>query len=105
MTWKLWLDDLSDTIKPPPDDSWIIARSSAEAKEVIDKDGPPCYISFDFDLGVDANGENDSAEHVYKYLYAQHPDADIEYDIHSENCMGWGLIQSYMDSWKRSKSL
>ncbi len=105
MTWKLWLDDLSDTIKPPPDDSFLIARSSAEAISIIDKEGPPCYISFDFDLGVDANGENDSAERVYKYLSNHFYDSDIEYDIHSENCMGWGLIQSYMDSWKRSKSL
>jgi len=100
MTYKLWLDDLADTIKPPPDKTWVVARSSGEARNHIDKHGPPSYISFDYDLG----GE-DTAELVYKYLYDKYPDADIAYDIHSENCMGWGLIQSYMDSWKRSKDL
>lgn len=99
-SWKLWLDDLADTVKPPPDNSWIVARSSAEAKSYIDKLGPPSYISFDFDLG-----DGDTAEHVYKYLYTHYPNADIDYDIHSENNQGWKLIQSYMDSWKKSKSL
>ncbi len=100
MSWKLWLDDLSDTVKPPPDKSWVIARSSEEALSQIDEHGPPSFISFDFDLGGD-----DTAELVYKALFDKYPDADIEYDIHSENVAGQKLIQSYMDSWKRSKSL
>lgn len=100
MAWKLWLDDLSDTIKPPPDATWMVARTSEEALSLVDKLGPPSYISFDFDLGGD-----DTAEVVYKALYEKFPDADIDYDIHSENVAGQKLIQSYMDSWKRSKTL
>lgn len=98
MDWKLWLDDLVDTVRPIPDDSYTPARSSKEAIELINKMGPPSYISFDFDLGGD-----DTAEIVYKYLGENHYDAEIDYNIHSENVMGQKMIQSYMDSWKKSK--
>ena len=100
MIWKMWLEDLADTIKPPPDDTWVVVRSSQEAITAIDVLGPPSYISFDFDLG-----EDDTAERVYKHLFEFYPDADIEYDIHSENIAGQKMIQSYMDSWKKSKSM
>jgi hypothetical protein len=98
MSWKLWLDDQVDTVRPIPNDSFIPARSSKEAIDLIEKLGPPSFIDFDFDLG---NG--DTAEVVYKYLGENYYDHHIDYAIHSENVMGRKMIQSYMESWKKSK--
>lgn len=101
MTYKLWLEDLADTIKPAPDATWKVARSSAEAIEILKEHGVPSFISFDFDLG-----ENDTAEVYYKYLAENYYDSKVpDYEIHSENNQGWNLIQSYMESWRKSQEM
>lgn len=99
MSYKLWLEDLADTIKPAPDATWKVARSSAEAIAILKEHGVPSFISFDFDLG-----ENDTAEVYYKYLAENYYDSEVpDYEIHSENNQGWKLIQSYMESWRKSQ--
>lgn len=101
MSYKMWLEDLADSIKPPPDDTWIVARSSAEAMAHIDRLGPPSYISFDFDLGAD-----DTAENVINYLTSNHFDNEVpSYDIHSENVCGQKIILSKMESWIKAQKL
>jgi hypothetical protein len=40
---------------------------------------------------------------ICKWLANNFFDADIEYDVHSKNPIGRKNIQSFMDSWKRSK--
>lgn len=49
MNWKLFIDD----IKNPPDNDWIIARTSQKAIQLIKSLGFPTHISFDHDLGKD----------------------------------------------------
>lgn len=106
MSYKLWLEDLADTIKPAPDDTWKVARSSAEAIALLKELGVPSFISFDFDLGLLANGDEDTAEKYYKYMAENYYDSEIpDYEIHSENTQGWKLIQSYMESWRNSQSM
>lgn len=101
MSYKLWLEDLADTIKPPPDKSWKVARTSSEAIAIVKEFGLPSFISFDFDLG-----ENDTAEIFYKYMGENHTDSKVpDYEIHSENNQGWKLIESYMESWRKSQEL
>lgn len=100
MSYKLWIEDLID-LKPPPDNTWKIARSSQEAIDIINEFGVPEFISFDFDLG-----DGDTSEAIYKYLGNHFYDKEVpDYDIHSENNQGWKMIQSYMDTWKKSKEI
>jgi hypothetical protein len=106
MSYKLWLEDLADTIKPAPDATWKVARSSAEAIEILKEHGVPSFISFDFDLGLLSNGENDTAENYYKFMAENYYDSEVpDYEIHSENTQGWKLIHSYMESWRQSQAL
>ncbi len=110
--WKLWLDDDAgkglDPFRDPPEVDgmdWHVAHTSLEATKLIDRLGPPCYISFDHDLGVLPDGSEDTAMHVIRHLTDHYYDADVSYDVHSKNGPGSLNIISKMDSWKRSKTL
>lgn len=108
MTYRLWIDDQSFDPETPnrhPPEGWKVAVSSAEAIELIDTLGPPSYISFDHDLGVLADGSEDTAIRVINYLGNSYYDAEIDYEVHSRNGPGSLNIISKMDSWKRSKTL
>jgi len=98
MSYKLWLED-SIGVKPAPL-GWVGAVCTEEAKRIVLKCGVPSFISFDFDLG-----EDDTAEVFIKWLIENYYNAEIEYNIHSENVEGRKIIQSLMDSWKKSKTL
>lgn len=110
--WKLFLDD--DAGKPdmeafrnPPigETGWKVAHSSLEAIHLIGAFGVPSYISFDHDLGMKANGSEDTAMEVINYLSTYYYDAVIDYDVHSQNPRGKLNIISKMDSWRKSQSL
>ena len=47
MSYKLFIDDLRD----PVTNDWKVARSSAEAKDIVVEFGIPNEIAFDHDLG------------------------------------------------------
>lgn len=49
MTYKIFLDDELEA----PDNSWAVARTSQEAKELVINNGSPDVISFDSNLGLD----------------------------------------------------
>lgn len=53
MSYKLWLDDTRpiDTDLSNHNKDWVVAKSSDEAIKLIEKEGPPYFISFDYDLG------------------------------------------------------
>jgi Cyclic-phosphate processing Receiver domain len=55
---KLWIDD----IRTPPDESWVWAKSSAEALAIIRKEMPE-QIHWDFDLGG-----TDTVRPVLRYI-------------------------------------
>lgn len=108
--YRLWIDD--DSGKPgiaawrnPPDPSWKVAHSSKEAIELIEKFGVPSYISWDHDLGLNDQGEPDTAMVVLKYLSEHHFNVSIEYNIHSANPEGAKNINCFMKSWERAKQL
>lgn len=115
MAWKLWLDDDSGKPdmeawrSPPPNETdWKVAHSTAEAIALIILNDCPIFIDFDHDLGLDADGEPDTAMRLLNIWADYYPD-DIEkiegYHIHSRNPAGSQNIQAFMDSWKRSKNL
>lgn len=95
---KLFLDDLRD----PPDDSFMVARSTEQAVEIINYFGWPSFISFDHDLG----GE-DKATIFLKKLYNMWNETDPipEYCVHSANPIGSQNIIAFMESWKKSQTL
>lgn len=110
--FKLWVDDqaleedMESFRSPPPDDlSWQVAKTSAQAIELIQAWGPPKYISFDHDLGLLPDGTEDTAMTVINYLIEHHYAAEIDYEVHSKNGPGALNIRSKMNSWKRSQSL
>ena len=74
MTYKLYIDDL----RSPPNDDWVIARSSAKAISVIKSLGFPKEISFDHDLG-----EDDTAMKVAKWIV----NTDSEWCTYQENAV------------------
>ena len=114
MSYRIWLDDQSYDPDTPdrhcPDDideefPWRVSVSSQEAIKLFDTYGVPTFIDFDHDLGVDAEGKEDTAKTVCKYLFEHYPDAEILYNIHSANPDGYKWIDSYMSSWRKSRSI
>lgn len=94
MTYKLYLDDLRD----PPDDSWVVARSSDEAFIILNVKGLPDFMSLDHDLGGD-----DTTMVFLKNLaiiYSEGPVPD--YQVHSANPVGRDNIIGFIESWRKS---
>jgi hypothetical protein len=97
--YALWLDDL----RPLPEDAtdeWKVAVSSAEAIELTHLYGPPSVMSLDHDLSGD-----DTSMVYLKWLAENHFDCMFSFRVHSANPVGKKNIQSYIDSWHRSREL
>lgn len=100
--WKLFLDDL----RTPNDDSYLLATDVEEAKQLIAHYGMPHYISFDHDLGEDANGSPlESGYDFAKWLVSMELDGllkfpeDFAFSVHSMNPVGAKNIHSYMKNY------
>jgi hypothetical protein len=95
MTWKLFLDDL----RPPPDGSWVVARSVPAALEHIDVYGLPIAMSLDHDLGTDVDTPVLVHELIKRSLDGQYADWQllaINYRVHSANIIGY---ENLMGLW------
>ena len=90
--YKLYLDDLRDCPS-----GYVLARSSAEAIDILKEKGMPSLISFDHDLGND----EDTAMVFLKWLSANYDEVPA-YFVHSANPIGALNIISYVESWKKS---
>ena len=105
--WKLYLDD----IRLPQKDGFVIARTVAEAQELIIRWGMPEFISFDHDLGVDDMGNllPDGYDFA-KWLVAMEMNGEImmpknfTFEVHSQNPVGAANILHYLDGYMRSKA-
>ncbi|QRY62154.1 hypothetical protein JVX90_17450 [Gordonia sp. PDNC005] len=86
---KLFVDDLRD----PPDDTWTVARTSAEALVVLRGNEPVVELSLDHDLGGD-----DTTRPVVLHL-AEHGGWPPIVRVHSANPVGvsWlvGMVERY----------
>lgn len=47
--YRLWLDD----VRPPPNEGWEVVRSFEAFKKVVEENGIPAMVSFDYDLTLD----------------------------------------------------
>lgn len=100
MTWKLWLDDE----RTPPDETWTWARSSSEAKQLVNGKGIPDRMDLDHDLG-----EEDTGMVFLKWLIKQDLDGKVsirdcgDVHYHSQNPVGvenmQGLLNSYLGNF------
>jgi hypothetical protein len=100
--FKLWLDDERD----PPDDTWVIARSTIEAMEMVTMVGaPPHVMSLDHDLGITPDGKEDKVIHFLTWLEeTSGPDEEPpEYTVHSQNPVGRENTIAFMEAWKKSR--
>lgn len=86
---KLFVDDLRD----PPDDTWTVARTSAEALEILQTGAQIDELSLDHDLGGD-----DTSRPAVLWL-AEHGGWPATVRAHSANPVGveWltGMIERY----------
>lgn len=88
MKWKLYIDDL----RTPVDATFIIARTVADAQELIRTCGVPVFISFDHDLGIDDKGNLLSTGYDFaKWLVDMDMEGIItlsesfDFKVHSQN--------------------
>jgi len=103
MTWKLYLDDL----RPPPDETWVVARSVPAAWYYICTYGLPRLMSLDHDLGTDVD-----APVLLHSLIEAYLDRDedrrfegvraIELRVHSANPIGAENLRQLWANFLRS---
>lgn len=93
--YKMFLDDERN----PPDNDYVVCRSTDEAINYIKKNGWPYHFSFDHDLGGD-----DTVVEFLKRLYNiwDEKTSIPSYFVHSANPIGKKNIISFMESWKKS---
>jgi hypothetical protein len=96
---QLYLDD----VRFPPNNQFILARSSAEALDVVKKLGWPTFMSLDHDLG----GQDTTMVFLRQLVAAlwDGVSAPPQYSVHSANPVGKANIVSFMESWKKSLTL
>ena len=123
MTWKLFLDDQ----RMPADAGFytgnklffdyifVIARSSREAKELIEERGCPEFISFDHDLADahyagDFSGEETGYNFAHWLIYKDIANRgkfipkDFGYVVHSMNPVGKENIEKLLESYLAFRS-
>ncbi len=106
MSYRMFIDDE----RFPPDDGneWKIVRSYQMAVYMIEMLGMPNFVSFDHDLGDEANGDGYK---IAKYLCdldmnstpAYKFPEDFDYFVHSQNPIGKANIEGYMDGYLKQR--
>lgn len=95
--WKLYLDD----VRTPPDFSWVLARSVAEAMKLIRQHGLPVAISFDHDMGDQLPTGKDFLNTLVEQALDSHTMAalvQVRVVVHSANPVGRANIQGLWQS-------
>jgi len=128
IAWRLFLDDDADDLRrpditvenavwrsraalahTPPSlvhlGEWVIARSYKEAVEAIDRLGFPTFVSFDHDIGTEAQK---TGLDVAKYLIELDLDTgtmpeDFAFEVHSANPIGRRNIAMLFKSYLAQK--
>lgn len=92
---KLYIDD----VRCPPDDGFVVLRTSEEALQYVREHGWPNFMSLDHDLGGD-----DTVMVFLRRLVDEIWDQKTlppHYYVHSANPVGKQNIISFMNSWHR----
>lgn len=102
MTYRLFLDDERD----PPNDGgeWIVRRSVKDAKDAVAKIGFPKFVSFDNDLGRDAEeGRAFASWLVERDLDADEMPNDFDWYAHTQNPVAKEAIDSLLTRYLKTK--
>lgn len=97
MCYNLFLDDL----RAPPDQTWVVLRSVAAAKQYVAEYGLPAKMSLDHDLG----GED--APVFLRWLIDELLDGTlvmtkhIDFNVHSANPVGVNNLHGLWDGYLR----
>lgn len=105
--YNVFLDDLripTDIYPNTNNDSWLIARTLDEFKNIIETHGVPDYISFDNDLGKSLEEGKDAVKWM---VYDKELDiSDMEFIVHSANVSGVReYIIALFNNWKKELRL
>lgn len=103
-SWSLFLDDERSPPMSIPDD-WVISRTVAEAKNLIDLNGLPWRASLDHDLG-----DNEPTGYDFMWWLVRQ-DLDGRYDlttirsfyVHSQNPVGAENINKLYNGYTKFK--
>lgn len=108
MTYYLFIDDLRDpdfrecvASGVDPALPWVVARTAAEAQQVVTDTGMPLRLALDHDLGDEGGIVPDFLSWLARE-YWNGTDPVPEYTIHSQNPAGRETMRCFMDSWHRS---
>ena len=99
MSYALFIDD--ERFPPADGRDWVIARTSNEALEVVDRNGWPDYVSFDHDLGGDDTSMAVIHGAIDRLLVTEAP-LPFEWTVHSQNPIGRDNIAALLGSYERS---
>ena len=97
---KLFLDD----IREPPDTSWVVVRSYADAVRAVEQDGYPQMVSFDHDLGSEKTGLDFAHFLVNLDLDTQAMPDGFTYRVHSANPVGHENIDGLLGRYLRFRN-
>lgn len=110
MSWILFIDDLRDPsyvgLTGSILERTIVARSSAEARHAVIKNGAPAEIHFDHDLGGDDTAMN-FVNWLIKYDMVNDliNKSNFVYRVHSSNPVGKANIEGKLEHylhWKET---
>lgn len=125
--WKLFLDDDADHIRNPartvenPEwraamglaaqrpkghdvaESWVLARSCAEAVATVRLLGFPSFVSFDHDLGDGPSGKKFADFLIELDLDEHSMPADFSWETHSGNPVGRANINGLLEGYMRER--
>ena len=116
MTYHLFIDDIrfphpKECVKSGIDltKDWVIARTTAEARAIVEARGMPTSLALDHDLGELPTGGIDEVPDFLNWLAREYWDGESpiveSYTVHSSNTPGVERIISIMESWKKSLRL
>jgi hypothetical protein len=91
--WNLFLDD----IRNPVDGDWIVARSVAEAMELINSNGLPVAMSLDHDLGDHVPTGKDFLNDLVEIAQDSKTTSElsrVQMTVHSANPVGRANMES-----------
>lgn len=101
---KIYLDDIRNPVQsyPDSDNNWVIVRNYDEFVNHVTNNGLPEFVSFDHDLGLDANVEKTGYDCV-KWLVNYCIDNNKpfpDYKVHSMNPIGKENIEKYITNFQ-----
>lgn len=97
--YKMFLDDLRDAEKYYPNQGFVTMRTYYDAVQYVKEHGVPVFISFDHDLGDEAEDEMTGysfAKFIIDFIIDNELQCIFDYVVHSANPVGKANIEHYL---------